>query len=174
MGISRQFQKVKLFCGFIYHDPDQVTQSEPLLEKEFSGIDSRSDVFPFDCTSYYDEELGKPLFRRFVSFSRLVQPDRLPEIKRFTNDLENRSSQSGRRRVNLDPGFLSNGNVVIATTKDYYHRIPLNGGIYAHLEYIIKRRKILPLDWTYPDFRSGPYIEYFTRLLALYREALHG
>lgn len=174
MGIAGKFQKVKLFCGFIYHDSELVSKSEGTLQKKFSRIDCRSGVFPFECTRYYHDELGSPLYRQFVSFSQLINPESLPDIKHFTNELENRYARAGRRRVNLDPGILSSGNVLIATTKDYYHRIPLNRGIYAHMEYIIKKKKIIPLDWTYPDFRTVPYLEYFSRLLGLYREALHG
>jgi len=173
MGRPGNFQQVKLFCGIIYRDNGDCDRVAGELEKRFSRIDSRSDVFEFDVTSYYEKEMGKPLFRRFFSFRRLICPTRLPRVKLKTNQLEEIFSRSGCRTVNLDPGFLSTGNVIIATTKNYYHRVPLQQGIYAHLEFVIKKKEIFPLEWTYPDFRSRGYRAYFTGLRQLYQEQLN-
>ena len=169
MGIEEAFQRVKLFSGFIYRSEDLYQVMKERLAGHFSPLDLESAVFTFDCTSYYNQEMGTPLFRRFVSFKELIPPEQLPEIKLFTNRIERESAREGNRVVNLDPGYLSSANVVIATTKNYYHRVPLQQGIYAHLEYVVKGKQICLLAWTYPDFKTPGYLDFFQRLLQQYK-----
>ena len=173
MGDVYQFNKVKLFCGFIYQEADRYQKVKEDLIRYFSRIDSESKQFKFDITSYYYKEMNHPLFRRFLSFNELIAPDRLPEIKLITNELEINNARAGKRTVNLDPGYLSSGSIIIATTKNYNHRVPLKDGIYAHMEYIIKKKEIIPLEWTYPDFRLVEYMNYFTSLRDLYKKNLN-
>jgi hypothetical protein len=116
--------------------------------------------------------MGSPLFKRFMSFKTLISPEELPGIKIFTNDMEIATSVKGNRVINLDPGYLSEANVILATTKNQYHRVPLSQGIYAHMEYVLMRKKIMTLDWTYPDFRTPQYMDFFERLYLLYRRNL--
>ncbi|UCH96452.1 MAG: DUF4416 family protein, partial [Candidatus Aminicenantes bacterium] len=84
------------------------------------------------------------------------------------------TSINGNRVVNLDPGYLSEANVIIATTKNHYHRVPLSKGIYAHMEYVIKKKKLVPLEWTYPDFKSSQYMDFFEKLIHIYKGNLKG
>ena len=169
MGSQQEFKKVKLFCGLIYGSHDVYMDIVGKLQLEFSKVDFESQQFDFDFTTYYNEEMGSPLYRRFISFDRLITPDRLPDIKLITNRLETANAVDGKRVVNLDPGYLSDANVIIATTKNHYHRVPLAHGIYAHMEYVLKKKKPVPLEWTYPDFRSPQYMAFFEQLLPIYR-----
>jgi hypothetical protein len=172
MGIEKEFQKVKLFSGFIYKDETVYRDVKEHLSAVFSPVDLESDAFNFDFTTYYNEEMGSPLFRRFVSFSELIRPEQLPDIKLLTNTIEIETACEGNRTVNLDPGYLSEANVIIATTKNYYHRVPLAKGIYAHMEYVIKGKKVCPLEWTYPDFKSEDYLVFFQQLGIVYKKNL--
>jgi hypothetical protein len=172
MGIEKEFPKVKLFSGFIYRNKKNYQDVKNKLTKTFSPVDLESEMFAFDFTTYYNEEMGSPLSRQFVSFCELIQPQQLPDIKLLTNKIEMDTSRDGKRNVNLDPGFLSEANVIIATTKNYYHRVPLAQGIYAHMEYVIRGKKICPLEWTYPDFKSAGYLEFFEQLRILYKNQL--
>lgn len=167
MGKENQFSPVKLFCGVIYKSESVYPEVKKQLSERFSSIDVETEPIPFDMTTYYFEEMGKPLLRRFVSFENRISPDELPDIKISTNHLEQAWGIEGHRRVNLDPGFISEANVIIATTKNHYHRVPLRNGIYAHMEYIIKKKKAVPLPWTYPDFYKPEYIEFFNQLRIL-------
>lgn len=74
--------------------------------------------------------------RYFLVFKDLVDPARLAAIKRETNDIEERFVENGGRRINLDPGILSAGSFILATTKNRSHRIPLSDGIYAEVTLI--------------------------------------
>jgi len=173
MGIEKGFKKVKLFCGVIYNK-NKIEKKKiiDLLENNFSKIDFQSQEIQFDITDYYNEEMGKELFKFFVSFEKLILPQELPDIKLKTNRLEIDFSINKKRIINLDPGYISEANVIIATTKNYYHRVPLDKGIYAHMEYVIKKKKITPLEWTYPDFKTKEYINIFTKLREIYKNNL--
>ena len=172
MGQKSIFKKVNLFTGLIFNNTVDIEPVVSLLKKEFSLTDIISDQFKFDFTDYYFMEMGKPLKRQFFSFSNLISPEELPGIKLRTNEIEEEFSISGRRMINLDPGYLSDANVIIATTKNYYQRIPLNNGIYAHMEYVIKGKNLNLLEWTYPDFRSEKYMNFFREVLLLYKKKI--
>ena len=172
MGVEKEFHLVKLFSGFIYRDKDIYQAVKAKLAGIFSPVDLESEVFDFDFTTYYNKEMGTPLFRRFVSFKTLIAPGQLPDIKLLTNQIEIETAAAGNRTLNLDPGYLSEANVIIATTKNYYQRVPLTQGIYAHMEYILKGKKLLTLEWTYPDFRTPQYMDFFDRLKLLYKQNL--
>ena len=170
MGKIAPFKKVKLFCGLLAVHSSAVEKAIDLLCMRFSPVDSRSPQIPFALTDYYHDEMGEPLFRQFVSFQGLVAPEKLPEIKMFTNHLEKKLAVGGKRTVNIDPGFISDANVIIATSKNHYHRVPLRRGIYAHLEYVLKNKQIHFLPWTYPDFQGEAYLEFFRQLFVLFKQ----
>ncbi len=172
MGVQKEFKKVKLFSGVIYSSIQVYEETRKKLEGIFSTVDLESGEFNFDFTTYYNQEMGSPLYRRFISFKKLISPEQLPEIKINTNRIEIETSINGNRVVNLDPGYLSDANVIIATTKNYYHRVPLSKGIYAHMEYVIKKKKLVPLEWTYPDFKTLQYMDFFARLIPIYKQNL--
>jgi hypothetical protein len=79
-------------------------------------------------------------------------------------------ARAGKRIINLDPGYMSDANVIIATSKNHYHRVPLKRGIYAHLEYVLKNKQISFLPWTYPDFQTESYLDFFRQLFVLFKQ----
>lgn len=171
MAVEKEFDGVNLFCGFIYKEEETYCLAKERLTAVFSPPDLESAVFDFDFTIYYNEEMGAPLYRRFVSFEELIDPGQLPDIKLLTNKIEGETARNGKRTVNLDPGYLSHANVIIATAKNHYHRVPLQKGIYAHIEYVIKKKNTLtPLEWTYPDFRSPGYMDFFKQMIPLFKK----
>ena len=172
MGVTVPFKAVKLFCGLIFSRSEDYLQVKEALADHYSAIDHEMAAVPFNHTTYYNEEMGDRLLRAFVSFKALISPEELPKIKLACNDLETRYTSLGKRRINIDPGYISEANVIIATSKNYYHRVPLNLGIYAHMEYVWKKGIPEPLPWTYPDFREPAYIDFFRRIRELYRSGL--
>jgi hypothetical protein len=170
MAEARPFAPAKLVCGILTADEALVRTSEERLAELFGPIDLRGPRIPFGWTDYYEAEMGAGLSRGFVSFERLVDPTRLAEIKIRTNALEadlGGPALAGRRRVNLDPGCLSRAALIMATTKDFAHRVPLRDGIYAHLEVLMTRAGFKRLEWTYPDFRTPDYEPFFMKARAI-------
>jgi len=108
----------------------------------------------FTYTNYYDSEMGQGIYRQVGSFLELVPSDTLPEIKLLTNQLEIQFSSEGGRQVNIDPGLLSEERLVLATGKNFTHRIYLRDGIYADLTLIYQKSGYQPLPWTYPSYRE--------------------
>lgn len=174
MSTRSDFKQVKYFCGLIFSHNNAAARALEMLQEFLPAIDRRSAVMPFTVTDYYQAEMGEPLYRQFVSFKKLLPPEKLPEIKLHTIELEERLAVAGKRTVNLDPGYLSDANVIIATAKNHYHRVPLRDGIYAHIEYVLKDGRINFLPWTYPDFQTAPYLDFFRHLQELFKLAKKG
>jgi hypothetical protein len=171
MAQPKEFSPVKLICGVIYRDDALYAETRERLEAEWGRADSESGAFPFDLTGYYEDEMGGGLRRRFMSFEALVPPGSLPAAKRWTIELESLIRQERGvtgRPVNVDPGYLTASAVVMATAKDFAHRIPLAQGIYAHLELLFTRTGVRALDWTYPDLRREPPQSYFREVREIY------
>ncbi|MDD5130837.1 MAG: DUF4416 family protein [Candidatus Omnitrophica bacterium] len=166
--ISKNNLKVKLIIGFIYQDEAVFMKARQLLKKMFGKIDFESVQISFDCTDYYEPEMGKLLKRRFVSFSKLIPIEDLYRIKLCTNRLETKFLAAKCRRINIDPGYIDLAKLVLATTKDYAHRIFLRKGIFAEIALSFRGNSFSPNDWTYPDYRSKEYIDIFNQIRNLY------
>lgn len=124
------------------------------LEQKFSRADYISDEFLFTQTRYYNHELDTPISRRILSFTNLIPLDGLADIKLFTNSLEQRSLQNEKRIFNLDPGILTLERLVLATGKNFTHRVYIGKGIWADLTLIFTRKDWKELEWTFPDYAS--------------------
>ena len=112
--------------------------------------------------------MGKGLTRRFISFSKLIPIQDLYRIKLYTNRLEEKFSVAKHRQINIDPGYLDLAKLVLASTKDYAHRIFLRKGIFAEITLTYRQDSFSRNDWTYPDYCSKEYIEIFNQIRKLY------
>jgi len=150
---------VKLFCGMIAADTRLFLRAGNVLTGLYGDIDWESDPIPFDFTDYYEDEMGTGLLRKFVAFAKLMDPGRLADVKIRTNGLEQElaTGTDGRRRINLDPGYVDGSRLVLATTKNVAHRIYLGQGIYAEVTLTFRKNGCGYFDWTYPDYRSDRY-----------------
>ena len=154
MGTARDPAPVKLICGFIFRQEKDLHAALKKLEHAFGRTDFKSRALPFSCTDYYCEEMGTGLSRVFVSFKKLILPGKLAAVKAAANRIEASLSARGRRRVNLDPGYVDLAKLVLATTKDFSHRIYLDKGIFAEVTLTFRGRSFCAYDWTYPDYRT--------------------
>ena len=170
MGKTCEFEKEKLIVGVIYHDTDIYDSAISILKGEFGEIDNASEVFSFsrEYSSYYDGELGGEGMRIILSFKETVDPSRQAEIKLFTNSIEEKFSVDGKRRINLDPGFISHGRLLLATTKKTGFRIPLSDGIYSELTLFWARGAWHKLPWTYRDYQSERVQRFLTKTRKIY------
>lgn len=146
-------------------------EAESSLDAAFGSLDLQSHTVAFTFTDYYQAEMGSDLYRRFVAPRTLISQDAMVEIKHRTNEIESRFSVPGdrpRRRINLDPGYLTPAKVVLASTKDYAHRIYLGRGIFGDLHFRYEQGMYHPLPWTYPDYRTPEALTFFAELRRLY------
>jgi len=161
MALPCQPKPVKLICGMISYDKSLFDDAQISLQEAFGTCDIISDIFDFDFTHYYDGEMGSPLWRRFVAFEHLADPGRLAWAKRFSNELEARFAALGggsqARPINLDMGYVEQSKLVLASMKNFSHRIYLADGVYAEVTLAYHKAGWQSYEWTFPDYASGRY-----------------
>ena len=138
------------------------------LSALYGQPDYISEQMPFDYTDYYNPEMGEKLVRRFLSMEKLIRPETLPDIKLATNEIEKESAADDHRRVNIDPGYLSQAHLILATGKGYTHRPYLRDGIYADLTLIYQGKKFCTLPWTYPDYADEKQLTMLSTIRSRY------
>ena len=172
MSTPSEPEKVKLITSLFSPQKDLIDQVIPEMESIFGPVDWKSGELFFDRTKYYAREMGWPLFRRFISFKDLIRPEDLIEVKLKTNHIEKHYVEEGKRRINIDPGYIALERLILATGKNYTHRIYLGQGIYADLTLIYQRGTFQPLEWTYRDYSDPEMIDCFNRLREDYKNQL--
>jgi hypothetical protein len=172
MSIPKEPPKVKLIRSLFSRDEDLLGEVIQEMEGYLGPAHWKSEKLIFDRTRYYANEMGWPLHRQFISFSRFIAPDALVEIKLLTNALEQGHLVKTRRTINIDPGYISLERLILATGKNYIHRIYLNRGIYADLTLVFHAGTFKPLPWTYPDYADERVIRYFNTLRSEYLNSL--
>ena len=160
-----------LLFSVIYRAEEDFERALRSITDRIGEVACISDPFPFDRTEYYRREMGAPLFRRFVTANDPVMRDELPAVKGWAETIENELSVGGKRTVNIDPGLLADENVVLATGKNYSHRIYLRDGVFADLTLVFEKGEYRPLPWTYPDYASPEIRTFLGGLRSRYREA---
>lgn len=173
MARPREPAPVKLICGMISAQKELFGEAAAAMSEAFAPVDIESEVTDFDLTDYYYDQMGRGLYRKFVSFAGLVDPGSLAAIKLRTNEIEAdfaRRYNYVPRPINLDPGYLTLAKLVLATTKDYSHRIYLSQGIYAQVTLLYRRKRWEALAWTFPDYASRRYDTFLTAA----RDSLRG
>lgn len=176
MGKIKDLQKVRLFTGVMYSEGFDPGEAMDLMIGRFGGIEQYSPEFDFYFTSYYENEMGRGLKKRFLTFSHLIDRQELPGIKVFTNGIEERFSveKDGelKRRVNIDPGYITPSNVVLATTKEFPHRIYLDQGIFGEVTFTFRKDGLEYYHWTYDDYKTELTEKFFISARRKYLEDL--
>ena len=147
------FQKDEIYQQFLRH-----------LETIEVEIELESEIYKFDSTDYYQEEMGSGLYRIFLSLKGLYPVEQSVSLKNETNSWENEWKEAGKRTLNLDPGYLDLHKVVLLSGKEGPQKIYLGGGIWADLNLIRKAGRFESLPWTFPDLRESRYHSFFERV----------
>ncbi|MFH1980534.1 MAG: DUF4416 family protein [Pseudomonadota bacterium] len=174
MSSLRSPEPVKLIIGMFSPRRESFAPVAVQLADAFGAFDMISPWMPFDQTDYYAAEMGGPLFRRMVAFAAPMDPGRLPAVKRFCHDLEQTLMAGAGRSVNIDPGYLNRSRFVLATGKDFTHRIYIGESVYADLTLVVAAGRLSPLPWTYPDYRQPAMLRFLERARSKYLEDLAG
>ncbi len=173
MGQPKPPKPVKLIVSAFGQSDDLLQQSKASLSDAFGPLDFESDLLPFEHTPYYAQEYGTGLVRRIWAFQTLIDPGDLAPIKIRTNEIEWQWAMDGRRRVNLDAGYVSSAKLVLATTKNHGHRIyighaPDAQGIYAEVTLQYRDKAFRAWPWTYPDYATPEYCRLFEGIRRIY------
>ncbi|MCP4022593.1 MAG: DUF4416 family protein, partial [Desulfobacteraceae bacterium] len=133
MSIPKTPDKAKLVVSLFMKDKKTLDTVFPMLEAICGPVDLASSWLDFDFTDYYYKEMGSPLFRKVLAFKPLIEQDELSLIKEKTNVVEQQFVRDEKRIINIDPGYLLSSRFILATGKDYAHRIYIGRNIYADL-----------------------------------------
>lgn len=165
---------VKAIIGVLISEPSILSDVYQVVADELGPIDYTSELLPFTSTTYYEAEMGKNIYRQFISLEKLIDAGTLADRKHWTNRIETifADKDTSNRRVNLDIGYVCMAKLILASTKDHAHRIYLRDGIYAEMTLRFHRKTFQPWEWTYPDYRSTTYITIFNHIRSIYREQL--
>jgi len=174
MSTPNESDKVKLFSSLFSTEKKLIDQVIDQLVALFGPPEVISAWLSFDRTRYYEREMGWPLHRRFILFKDLISPEDIVDIKLKTNEIEGKYSNECKRQINIDPGYISLERLVLATGKNYTHRIYLSNGIYADLTLVFNQGTFKPLEWTYRDYSDPESIDFFNNERAKYKNQLRG
>lgn len=152
MSVPQTPKPAKLVIGIITTELKIAENLVIELASQYGQIDLVSPWMNFNYTTYYEPEMGSPLFRRVFAFKPPISQSDLSKVKLTTNRMEHDYSREGRRRVNIDPGYMLRERFVLASGKNFSHRIYIGSGIYADLTLIYWKGRFQTLPWTYPDY----------------------
>jgi len=165
-----QIEPVKLFAAVLYREEPLLERARELLSEAFGPEDHLSRPVLFDHTGYYRLEMGEPLYRVFISYSRLVHPQYLVTAKLEASRIEQELAAEGnRRRVNIDPGVLDYLKVVLASFKYQAQKIYLDSGVWADLTLYYRKGGWAWFEWTFPDFKAGHYDRPLLEIRRIYK-----
>lgn len=174
MGEIKKPLPEKLITALIYKEENIYIGAKEILQDRFGNIDFESPKINFIYTDYYNNETGTGLIRRFISFEKLVDPGKLSSIKVLTNEIEQQFlyENTNKRRINIDPGLLSMSKFILATTKNYSHRIYIGQGIFAEVTLKYENKDFTGFDWTYPDYKTDEYRKILGEVREIYKEQI--
>lgn len=172
MGKIKPHLPVKLIIGLIFSQKQTLEKTQNLLAGKFGKIDYQSRIMPFRHTDYYRREFGEGLKRKILGFKKLIPPENLARIKNTTNKIEQKLKIGLNRSINIDPGYLNLSKLILATNKDYSHRIYLGKKVYAEVTLVYQGKTFCGWSWTYPDYRSPEYIELFNNIRNIYSQQI--
>jgi hypothetical protein len=179
MSLIKEPPLVKYFLAAFGPDPKRLDQAVERLGREYlegylGPVDFQSPDYEISETGYYCQEMGPRLFKRYLAFSNLLFPEHLVYIKLLAMDIETSSSRPKGRTVNLDPGYLFSGGLVLSTGKFSGHRLYLGRGLWGELTLHFHRGAFEPQPWTYQDYRKPEVIGLLGSMRKSYLEALAG
>ncbi len=168
MGQVRLAAPVRLICALCYREESDRTSAAARLEQAWGPISAWTAPFPFSHTTYYQAEMGEGLYKSYSAFERLIEPMEIVAIKLATNEIEADLASDGRRRINIDPGYIEAAKLVLATTKNFSHRIYLGEGIYGDVQLFWREGRFQSNPWTYADYQEPLSLEFFTAIRQAY------
>ena len=159
---------VKLIIGILAANHQCLNTAVEAITKKFGQEDFTSEVWDFDQTEYYKDQTGSHILRQFVSFENLISPEKLAKIKLQTNKIEQKLAAKLAmplpRPVNLDPGIIEPSKLILASTKNFSHRIYIGKQMYAEVTLSFNKGKWISFDYTFPDYKQQRYHAFLSKV----------
>jgi hypothetical protein len=161
MSIPHEPEKVLLLMGILRNPVVSLETIQKRITEACGPLQAWTEEIPFGFTSYYEPEMGNDILRSYCTFTRTISPADLADIKHRTNTIETEFLKNERRMVNLDPGLLTMHSVILASCKDFSHRIYLRDGIFAEVTLLFTKGQFTALPWSYPDYQHPDTVAFF-------------
>lgn len=168
MSEPQTAKPAKLVIGVFTSNKKIIDNLALELSSQFGQMDLVSSWMDFNYTSYYEPEMGSPLVRRVLTFKRLIKQGELAAVKIATNRIEQAYCPDGKREANIDPGYMLHERFVLASGKNFGHRIYIGLGIYADLTLIYQKGSFQKLPWTYPDYVDQKMLNFLDQVRRKY------
>jgi hypothetical protein len=163
-------QPVMPVISVITADEKLKEETQSILESHFGKVDLVSELYPFDLSDYYEEEMGTELSRRWYSFRGLLDASHLADWKYCCVDIENEFlDNNGDRNVNIDPGYLDYGKLVLASFKSAPDKIYMGRGLWAHTCLRYGHGRFTAPSHSFPDFIDGRFNDFMLQVRRSYR-----
>lgn len=167
MGHTRRHFPTLLFAAIFSKHVEVIEWGRQAFEKIAGPEWLVSPMFDFEETKFYETDMGSGLKKQLLVYEQDFDPAQLADLKIASNQLEREFQLESRfpesRALNIDPGYLSEAKLVLATTKDRDHRIYLRDGIYAEVTLYYLRSGWQFSRWSYPDYRRTDYQTFLTQ-----------
>jgi hypothetical protein len=154
----RIVEPVVRFCAVISRYLDARQWAQDQLSARWGDIRTVSSEIPFEAGGYYTPTMGSDLTKTLIAFGGFCDPADLADWKHETNELEtlyaNESEHAETRPLNLDPGYITQAKLVLATTKDRDHRLYLRDGMFAEVTLTYVGKRWQHHRWSYPSYRT--------------------
>ncbi len=154
-------------------DLSAIEQAEHDISGHWGAIFLTSELLDFTQTAYYEREFGHGLKRIFLALKDVIDPTGLVDMKLWACRYEQKHTVNEKRLLNIDPGILSCERLVLATGKNYTHRIYLGKRVWADLTLIYQKGSFRALPWTYPDYSSDETILFWNMVRREYMNIPH-
>ena len=156
--------KNNLIIAIMYSKKETYNKVKQILEEKFGNVNKESSEYNFDqFTSFYEKEMGRNLVKRFLIFEKDIEKQDLIQIKKQTTEIEKEFSVNEKRTINLDPGYLNEKELVLASfKKGTNYKEDLGQGVYAHKVLEFKDKEAIIFWHTFPDYRVKENQEFFT------------
>lgn len=174
----KKTEPVKLLIGILATDKHSLTFAVDAIIAQFGQADFYSDIWPFTQTTYYKDQTGENILRQFLTIEKLIDPEQLSQVKHQTNKIE--QDIAGQlaeiagfpRPINLDPGIIEPSKLVLASTKNFSHRIYIGNQIYAEITLTYNKGIWKDFVFTYPDYKEAEYHKFFSKVRTRLTEQL--
>lgn len=174
MGEVYQHRPVMLIAAVISRFEEAFDWTRDKTISNWGDIEIESPRFDFVETGFYRDSMGEDLKKQFFAYSQLLAPEKIAAAKIATNGWEREFAESAQwpvdRPLNIDPGYITEAKLVLATTKDRDHRIYLQQGIFAEVTLHYHDRQWEGDRWTYPDYQRADFQEFFSECRKLLRQ----
>ena len=163
-------EKAKLIVAVMYSDNHLLKAAIKKLGKKFGEAESESKEYPFNFTDYYAEEFGDNLLKKFLCFGRNISKEDLPEVKKFTNNLEKLFAAGGKRRINIDPGYIDSKELVMASNKTASFKQSIAENIFAHRLLEFNGKEAVIFRHTFADYKTDENKNFFERIFCSFQK----